>query len=218
MIGLAGWTQAKAVARATIGKATIAVAVAVGNEMAKVGDMTAVVVGMRMAAVAVWAGVVARVGEVAVAAGTAVVGGLRRRQLCRNSQRKGVGWKKVALVLGLGRGGSGALPTTTTVVVERRKQARAMHARARAMHPKAMAMHPRARVVHARAKVGHQRARTPGPKSHLPAHLGPTAPPLQYLLHPQACKIVRRAALAARARHLHPQQRSTWSISASGRT
>ena len=107
MIGRTGWAQAKAVARVTIGKATIAVAVAFGKEMAEVGDMTAVVVGMRMAAVAVSAGVVVRVEE----AGVVV------------------------------------------------------------------------RVVHPRARVGHQRARPPGANHHLLAHLGPTAPSLQYLEH-----------------------------------
>ena len=135
--------------------------------------------------------------------GTALVGGKLRGQV--------VGRKMVA--------------TATTVVVERRKQARAMHARARAthlqqateMHPKARVVHPKAREVHPRARVGHQSARPPRANHHLLAHLGPTAPPLQYLEHLRACKIVRQAALAARGRRLHPQQRLTWSISDNGR-
>ena len=166
MIGQAGWAQAKAVARVTIGKATIAVAVTFGEEMAEVGE-TAVVVGMRMAAVV----------GVEEVGGTALVGGKLRGQLCRNADWKVVGRKMVA--------------TATTVVVERRKQARAMHARARATHlQQATEMHPKARVVHPKAREGHQRARPPRAIHHLLAHLGPTAPPLQYLEHLRAFKIV----------------------------
>ena len=181
-------------AGAPIGEATIAVAVRLGKEMAEVGDKTAVVVGMGKVAVVIWTGVAV---------------GLRRGPLRRTSGRKGACRKKVS---------NAAVPTVTTVVVKKRKWARVKLAKGRAPHPQqARVMQPTVRAMHPRAKVVRQRARW-GAKGNLLVHLGPTAPLLQYLLHSRACKIVRRRALVAcSACHLDLQQRSTWSISDSGR-